>query len=244
MIIIIDNNIDTKPVQNKYFRRFLFFSLSPILLPNSAPAPNRAKGAAAQIPQNSSFVVISLFYIEIKKIMFSKNIEHKYTSEFLAFIIILVHVLQNLKITGKFSCSNTIISNIYSNFFHVDLFHLLINVYGIYYFSNLEKKIGTKKFCFLILFLLITTAFFETALKTIFPTIKCSVGFSGIIFGMATFVKTIHEEDSKKFIKMIALEIIYNFSHKNSISISSHIIGILCGIISGLLFSKFNFLFL
>jgi membrane associated rhomboid family serine protease len=172
--------------------------------------------------------------------MFSKNVENKYVSELLAFIIILVHVLQNLKITGGFPCSNTMISNIYSNFFHIDLIHLLINLHGLYTFSNLEKKIGTKKFCFLILFLLITTAFFETTLKTIFPSIKCSVGLSGIIFGMATFVKTI---DGKydNFIRMIAIQIVYDYSHRNSISITSHIIGIICGIIAGFLFSKFNF---
>lgn len=66
----------------------------------------------------------------------------------------------------------------------MDYYHLSSNLLGLYAISRIEYRIGLKKFILLIVFLLIFNSIIEMALYKTVPTTKCSVGFSGVLFGI------------------------------------------------------------
>ena len=73
-----------------------------------------------------------------------------------------------------------------SNFVHVDAAHLISNLYALYAISRVEEKMGFKPFIWLIVFLLSFNTLVHYMLRSVFKDMKCSIGFSGILFGLIT----------------------------------------------------------
>jgi len=74
-----------------------------------------------------------------------------------------------------------------TNFIHIDFEHLLANLFGLYSLSRVERNMGTKPFFFLVLYLLIVSSVIESIIHKIFKNIPCSIGFSGVLFGVMTY---------------------------------------------------------
>lgn len=103
-------------------------------------------------------------------------------------ILIATNVLVYLAyMTGKADiksmCDKGLIPHIKQSFTHINLTHLLTNMYTMYAFRVLEKTYGTKFFMTLIFYIVCLNAVLSTiANKTM--DLTCSIGFSGILFGV------------------------------------------------------------
>jgi membrane associated rhomboid family serine protease len=153
----------------------------------------------------------------------------------LALFIIIVFLLYAINIIKAVPCQKNIISIFSSNFIHVDPMHLISNLYGIYSLTHIEKKIGTKKFIILILFLLIFTTIFEVLLHKIINS-PCAIGISGILYGIATFDLMLYQKIDYQMLTAIILNISISYATNKRSSIIGHIIGVISGVIGGIIF--------
>ena len=115
---------------------------------------------------------------------------------------------------------------------------LLLCVTTLYALARVERDIGAKKFISLLLFLLVFNSIVEVAVYKIFPNIPCSIGFSGVLFGIMTWeLVTTKELDFillTSIVSMVAVPSIQN----NNVSLIGHSIGAISGIIGGLIWKK------
>lgn len=111
-------------------------------------------------------------------------------------ILIGINVLVFLAYTNGYAninkmCDTGFISSIKQSFTHINIQHLLVNMYTMYTFRILEQTYGSKLFLKLICYIIILDAILTTvANKT--TNLTCSIGFSGILFGILiwNFFKT------------------------------------------------------
>ena len=159
-----------------------------------------------------------------------------------SFIFVLIIVVFSLYFTNAIKnvpCEKDMKSIFISNFIHTDFVHLLSNLYGIYALSRVEYKVGFKKFFSLIIFLLIFNTIFEIILHRIIKT-PCSIGFSGILYGITTFEIVCNDTIDYNMIGAIILNISVSKIFDKKSSLSGHIIGGISGILGGVLFKRFG----
>ena len=124
-----------------------------------------------------------------------------------------------------------------SNFIHTDYLHLLSNLYGIYSLSRLEYLMGPKKFILLISFLLIFNTIFEAILHKIIDT-PCTIGFSGILYGVLTFELAYTNKFDYIVLTSILSGLVVDKIRNKKISLTGHLVGATSGIIGGFLYKK------
>ena len=166
-------------------------------------------------------------------IHFNKNHKKVRVSIFVAIILIIVFVLFNTNILNKLPCENNISDVFASTFTHIEVVHLLSNLIALYTLSRVENDMGSKSFLWLLIFLISFNTLVEYLIKNILNT-SCSIGFSGILFGIMTW--EIISEKSVSFdiiLSIVAITFGSSFHTKN-ISIESHIIGVISGIVGAL----------
>ena len=142
--------------------------------------------------------------------------------------IIIIYLLNITNIIKNIPTQKNLLSNFYSNFFHIEITHLIRNLVGLYALSRIEINIGFKKFIKVIILILLFNSIFETILYIVFPTLACSIGLSGILYSLATY-----ELCSSKDIDYFLLFYIFIniMVPSNNASIASHLIGAISGII-------------
>jgi len=132
------------------------------------------------------------------------------------------------------------LSNFVSNFFHVDILHLLSNIYGLYVLSRVEKNIGPKKFSLVVFLILFLNTAIETVSNRIFKT-SCSIGFSSILYGILAWEIVYGNKDTNYFIIVAVIFDAFSSYYLNrKIAVTSHIIGIITGILLAIIQIKFN----
>jgi len=166
------------------------------------------------------------------------NIKEIPVSIFCAVSIIIIFSLYTTTVFKEIPCGKDVMSIFYSNFVHIDIYHLVSNVLALYALSRVEVAIGGKKFVALIVFLLVFNTIMEVVINSIFKTLPCSIGFSGVLFGIATW-----ELVTKKGLDwVVALSIVIMLvgpSIKNpKASFLGHIVGVISGVVGGLIVSK------
>ena len=90
-------------------------------------------------------------------------------SAFFSVVIIIVFLLYFTSIFKTIPCGNTVLDQFYSNFIHTDIYHISANLYALYALSRVERKMGTKKFLYLIIFLLVFNTILEILAKKLKP---------------------------------------------------------------------------
>ena len=83
------------------------------------------------------------------------HIKNVPVSVFLAVGVIVIFSLYATTALKEIPCGKDVMSLFYSNFVHVDVYHLLSNIFALYALSRVEITIGSKKFIALIVFLLL-----------------------------------------------------------------------------------------
>ena len=106
---------------------------------------------------------------------------------FIALSLILIFILFNAQVINAIPCGDGIHDVFMSNFVHIDMTHLISNLFALYALSRVEKEMGFKPFIWLFIFLLIFNTLAEFIAKKIWKDMTCSIGFSGVLFGMMSW---------------------------------------------------------
>jgi hypothetical protein len=215
-----------------------------LLAPTPAiPAPTNAAGTATHAPQKGSFVcVTTILYIEHKKFLQNKKMEEEFKDIpvclFLAVSIVVVFAMYVTTIIKTIPCGKSIMSSFCSNFVHVEPYHLMANLFALYALARVERDIGSRKFFGLIIFLLIFTSISEVVAHKMFSNLPCSIGFSGILFGIMAWELTA-KKDFNIFIAISIFGVVVAPSIQNSkASLVGHAVGAITGIIGGILWKS------
>jgi membrane associated rhomboid family serine protease len=169
-----------------------------------------------------------------------KKFKETPVSSFIAVLIIVIFSLYLSSVISSVPCEKNMLSIFYSNFIHLDFYHLFSNLIGIYALSRVEYKVGPQKFIVLFIFLLVFNTIMEVILHKIINT-KCSIGLSGVLYGIATFDIICDKKiDYTMFVAIILSIGASSITSKNS-SLSGHIIGALSGIIGATIFKQFGY---
>ena len=153
---------------------------------------------------------------------------NKNISFFLSIILTVVYLSYSANILNSLYCKDTIPAKIVSNYIHINLVHLLSNLVGLYFLSEIEEKIGSHKFLILILFLTLSLS----ACEYIFFKSKCSIGISGILYGLVAYEMFKFKDIDYNVIG--ALVTLFLFGGNSKISHSGHLLGFIVGVISTL----------
>ncbi len=168
------------------------------------------------------------------------NPKHVPVTTFIAVSIIVVFLLFNAQVITSVPCGKTVYDVFMSNFVHIDAIHLIFNLYALYRISRVEQEMGFKPFIWLIIFLLIFNTIAELIFRNIWKKSKCSIGFSGILFGLFTWeLMSKKEFDIKLLIITVLMVITPSIKNKN-VSLVGHAIGAVSGIVSAVIWKSIN----
>lgn len=169
-----------------------------------------------------------------------KDVRDVPVSSFLAISIIIVFSLYATTALKTIPCGKDLLANFTSNFIHIDPYHLIANLYALYALSRVEVSLGPKKFFILVLFLLFVNTLFEGAVHKMIPDIPCSIGFSGVLFGMMTWELVTNKGLDFYVATSIGAMVILPSIQNQKASLMGHLVGAVSGIIGGLLWSKIS----
>lgn len=160
-------------------------------------------------------------------------------SAFIATVVIVIFSLYTTNAIKTIPCDKNMVDNFKSTFVHVDRLHLMSNLYALYALSRVERELGTKKFLILIIFLVCINTIIETSLHKITNKIPCSIGFSGILFGIMAYEIITQRGIDPYILSSILIMVITPSLKSSKVSFSGHLIGTVSGVISALIYSKF-----
>ena len=157
-------------------------------------------------------------------------------SVFFGISILLIFILYTTSVIKTIPCGEGILNTFMRNFIHIDIYHIIANLFSLYALSRVEQKIGLQRFLILILFLLAFNTIIESAAKKVKPDLKCSIGFSGVLFGIMTWeLITTKKLDLYLLLSIITIIILPSLQNSKA-SLVGHAIGAVSGIIGGLIF--------
>ena len=151
-------------------------------------------------------------------------------------IAILLAAIYGAYSTGTLTeipCQNTLLNSAVRDFIHVDSYHLIVNLLGLYYVSTLEQKVGPLHYTAVISGIVAISAvltFFVTKVLAV----NCSIGFSGVILGLMSYTlarRGLHVS-WQPILYLIAVSA---SSRSPNVSVSGHLIGIVSGLLVALL---------
>jgi len=155
-------------------------------------------------------------------------------------VTLIVYILYSVSVLKSVPCEKDAKSNFLSIFVHTDCKHALLNLYAVYALSRVEKRIGSKQFGCLLFFLITFNVLLETIMHR-YKDVKCSIGLSGILFGIAVWEMVTIEEITPSLIASIVSLVALPSVVGANISTSGHVIGSISGLVGGLLYNKLNF---
>jgi membrane associated rhomboid family serine protease len=168
------------------------------------------------------------------------NLSNNPVCSFISTILIVIFLLSFINIVKFYPCNENMLSNFISNFFHVDILHLLSNLYGLYVISRVEQNVGPLQFSVVIFLILFINTVIETVAHKLFNT-PCSIGFSAILYGVLAWEIASGNKDPNYFIIIaIIFDAISSYYLNRKIAVMSHIIGIITGIILAIIQKKLN----
>ena len=111
-----------------------------------------------------------------------ENIMYKPVSLIIAILLVIINFGTQNNIANI--CENNFLNYIFRNFYHVNTAHLIINLFSFYVLSEVEILIGSGQYIILLLTILLISSILDFIITLLFPNITCSIGFSGILFGL------------------------------------------------------------
>ncbi len=153
-------------------------------------------------------------------------------------ILILVFVRHGILNHG-FSCEHDVLNIAYRQFVHVEIIHLLVNLYALYVLSRVERNIGFKNFSILILSLLVVSTLMELGVSK-FIDLNCSIGFSGILFGIVAWELVTGQDVDFSLIAVLFFMVLQPSLTNPKASLVGHAIGACSGILVGLTWKRID----
>jgi membrane associated rhomboid family serine protease len=156
---------------------------------------------------------------------------------FISIIMIIVFLLFSSKIVTCVPTGKNIHEIFMSNFVHIDTSHLISNIYALYSISRVEQEMGFKPFIHLLIFLLIVNTVAEFAVRLIWKDLPCSIGFSGVLFGLFTWELASKRKVDIEMLIAIVFMVLGPSLKGNNISLSGHVIGAVSGVVAGIVWN-------
>lgn len=171
--------------------------------------------------------VLPLKAIENDLKLFKKS----YIIHFIAIILFLISFMYSTKTIERIPCDTSVYDIFKSNFVHIELLHLLSNLYVLYSLMHFENEIGSVDFLKIMFILLILNTILEYIYRKINSNSKCSIGFSGVLIGMSVYRIIRNKRLSIDNIGSIFVLAVAPSLTKKNISLSGHLLGAISGII-------------
>ena len=127
-------------------------------------------------------------------------------------------------------CGYDLISSFMRNFIHVSPLHLIMNMYAFYQFSSIETIIGSIQYLILIMGLAILQTIIEMMTKNFFD-LTCSIGFSGILYGIITWILLSGQQTNSQMMIAVILSIFISSAQDTQLSLAGHLMGVVAGAI-------------
>jgi membrane associated rhomboid family serine protease len=159
-------------------------------------------------------------------------------STFVAVSIIVVFLLYTTSVLKSVPCGKDVLSQFKSNFVHTNGSHLFANLFSLYTLSRVEVRIGSKAFFTLVSILLVTNTMIETVLHKIKPDMKCSIGFSGVLFGILVWEMISRSKLDLYLLAAISLQVVAPSMGDSKISFVGHAVGAVSGLVIGAVWAK------
>lgn len=166
-----------------------------------------------------------------------ENIKNIPVTISVSMVLIVIFFLYNLNILTALPCGRNIYNIFATSFTHVNISHLLSNLIAFYALSRVEVEMGKKSFIWLLVFLITFNTIVEYIVRNVWKNIKCSIGFSGILFGITTWEIILEKNITIEVIVAIIAMVIGPSLQGGNLSLEGHAIGAISGIIGGLLWS-------
>ena len=158
-----------------------------------------------------------------------------------SFLISTLIIIFSLSVSSLLKinvCNKDFLSSLINNFIHLEFYHLITNTYSLYVLSRVEEEIGSKNFLLLIIFSLVCNTILETILYKLNKNIKCSIGFSGILFTILVFEILTKNKIDIQIILSIVVSVILPNIYSSKVSFTGHLIGVMSGILSAYLYKN------
>lgn len=157
-------------------------------------------------------------------------------SLFIAVSVVIVFALYVTAAIKTIPCDKNMMSIFFSNFVHLEPSHLIANLFALYNLARVEKQLGPKKFGCLIVFLLFFTTIVEVTAHKLFSELKCSIGLSGILFGIMSWELTTKRGlDLMIVLSIIGVVVTPTVQNSKGSSLLGHAVGAIAGVIGGIL---------
>lgn len=153
-------------------------------------------------------------------------------------VLIVVFLLFSSNVLTEVPCGRTPSDVFKSTFIHTDPVHLMENMYFLYAMSAVEERMGSKPFTWLVLWLFAFCALGEWLVKDMIQSSKCSVGFSGVLFGMITWDMASNNGVDKGLIAAAAIQVASASKYGDNRDNVGHAIGAVAGILGGMLWAQ------
>jgi membrane associated rhomboid family serine protease len=156
------------------------------------------------------------------------NLSNKPVSIAVGVVLVAIFTMYQTGKLHKLPCENNLLKNASRDFIHVDMYHLVINMLGLYYISDLEIQIGSVKYTALIAAIVVLSSLYTYLTKKVLD-LTCAIGFSGVLLGLMAFALLSQREklDWKPIFYLVAISV---NPGAGNISVSGHLIGIAAGV--------------
>lgn len=169
-----------------------------------------------------------------------KHISQVPISTFIAISLIIIYLLFIAKLVTSLPCGKDILQVFMSNFVHIDTVHLISNLFALYAISRVEEHMGFQSFIWLVIFLLSFNTLVEYIAHKIWEDMKCSIGFSGVLFGLMTWeLITTRKLDLELFLAIFVTVVAPSIDNEK-LSLSGHAIGAVSGVLGGIIWKFIN----
>lgn len=154
-------------------------------------------------------------------------------SSIIAIILLLVHFNSSQENLPT-SCVDGFTNSIIRNFYHIDSPHLYVNLLTFKTLSRIETQIGSAKYLMLLISIVVIASVLDYIVNLIF-SLKCSIGFSGVLFGLLAWEMVTMHEFSPYVLLLLAINVISPTIRNPQSSLMGHGIGALAGVLSAYL---------
>lgn len=168
------------------------------------------------------------------------NLKNIRISIYISLLLITIFLLYNIGILSTLPCNKNITNIFASSFVHINPSHLISNLIALYALSRVEISMGEKSFIWLLIFLVVFNTIVEYIVRNVWKNSRCSIGFSGILFGITTWEIILEKSITLEVIFAILVMVVGPSLQNGNLSLEGHAIGAVSGIIGALLWSKFN----
>ena len=148
---------------------------------------------------------------------------NKTISIFISIILSLIYFFYNSKILKTIPCNKELSSKFLCNFIHTNHVHLIANLLGLYFISELETQIGSSNFLTLVILITLILSIFESVVKN-----ECSIGISGVLYGLVAY--EMFKFKNIDYNVIYTLVLLFLFSSNSKISHIGHLLGFIAGL--------------